>query len=190
VVQVSGSCYTRPMSTYTVALLGAESTGKSALAELLAQRPGTEAIPEYARTFWGEHGEIRYEDMRRIAEKQVELEETAKARSPLFLFLDTTPLTTFIYSKLLHGKVDPALALLSQRPYDFTFLCAPDFPFVQDKGRTGEAFRKLQHEEHLRQLEERKIPYLLLEGTIVQRRNSVEKIIHAPASVFGTFFSL
>ena len=47
-----------------IAVFGAESTGKSTLAEQLAAHFGEPFVPEYVRQFWDDHdGVIRAEDL-------------------------------------------------------------------------------------------------------------------------------
>ena len=82
-----------------------------------------------------------------------------------FLFCDTSPLTTLFYSNHLFGKGEQALERLAERCYDLTFLCAPDFPFVQDGTRQPESFRIRQHEWYLNELAERGIAYRLITGS-------------------------
>lgn len=151
-------------------LLGGESTGKSTLSAALAAELGTVHAAEYGRDLWeARRGALVFEDMCHIAEVQIQREEQALLRANRLVFCDTSPLTTLFYCQYLFGRVEPALAKMADRLYDFTFLCAPDFPFVQDGTRQPEVFRLRQHEWYLAELTQRRIPYRILSGSLPER---------------------
>ncbi len=153
-----------------VCILGGESSGKTTLVEALAAALGTLAVPEVGRTRWEEKGgHFVYADMRAIAEDQVALEIALarQARGPLVC--DGSALTTVFYSEDGFGKVDPVVAQLGRRRYTHTFVCAPDFPFVQDGTRRDAAFRQRQHDWYLATLERMGVAYTILQGPVSAR---------------------
>jgi len=157
-----------------VCLLGGESSGKTTLAAQLARVYETGWVPEYGRQLWEQKlGVLSFEDMRSIAERQVAAEEHAALEARRWLFCDTSPLTTLLYSRELFGRTDPALEALAGRPYGLTILCAPDFPFVQDGTRREPAFRDRQHAGYLAALRERGIPFVLVRGSLGERVEQV-----------------
>jgi len=157
-----------------VCLLGAESSGKSTLAAALAREFQTVYVAEFGRELWeAKSGVLNFEDMRHIAEVQLQREEEAATRASRFLFCDTSPLTTLFYSRHLFGKAEQALEDLARRTYDVTILCAPDFPLVQDGTRQEEEFRARQHQWYLDELARRSIGYLLVTGSFESRINQV-----------------
>jgi len=161
-----------------ICFLGGESSGKSTLAENLAKEFNTKFVPEYGRTLSEEKNNILvYEDLLKIAKTHIADEERLAAEADCYLFIDTSPLTTLLYSEHLFGKIDPELVWLSYRRYDRTFLCAPDFPFVQDGWREDGGFRERQHEWYLKTLAERHIPYVILEGDLRARIEKVKSIL-------------
>jgi len=153
-----------------IALLGGESSGKSTLAQALAQRLRTAWVPEYGRALWEQRGgNLRYEDLLHIAQTQCAHEQTRAVSARRWLVCDTTPLTTLFYSLDLFGRADAELWTLAERHYDAVFLCAPDFEFVQDGTRRDAAFRRAQHNWYVQALKARGVRYTLLEGTVEMR---------------------
>lgn len=160
--------------------LGGESTGKSSLAKTLASRLGTQFASEYGRELWEEkEGQLDFKDMLHIAQTQVKREAELSLTSKNWLFCDTSPLTTLFYSDALFNEVDPALVDLSKAAYDLTFLCAPDFEFVQDGTRQNAEFREQQHQWHLNILAERNIDFVELTGSPDERANNILKTLDA-----------
>lgn len=161
-----------------ICFLGGESSGKSTLTKKLAEEFKTNYVAEYGRTLSEEkNNKLIYEDLLRIAKTHVAHEEKLAETSERYLFIDTSPLTTLLYSHYLFGKADPELVWLSHRRYDRTFLCAPDFDFFQDGTREGNGFRERQHEWYLQKLAERKISYKILTGNLKARVNQIKKFL-------------
>jgi HTH-type transcriptional repressor of NAD biosynthesis genes len=153
-----------------VCLLGGESSGKTTLAAALADHLGTVWVPEVGRNRWEEQGgRLDYLDMRAIAEDQVALEDRLPLQSRRWLICDGSALTTVFYSEHDYGAVDPAVRALAARPYAHTFVCAPDFPFVQDGTRRDAAFRETQHRWYLDKLNSTGMPYTVLHGPLAAR---------------------
>lgn len=164
--------------------LGGESSGKSTLAQALADAIGSVCVPEFGRTWW-EHkdGALTFEDMLLIAREQVAAEERLAGTARAWLSCDTSPLTTLFYSGELFGRADAELARLAERKYDAVFLCAPDFPFVQDGTRQGAAFRARQHAWYLDELARRRVAYVALTGSMARRLATVLQTIGADLEV-------
>ena len=159
-----------------IAIVGAESSGKSTLATALAAHfgPAAASVAEYARSRWDAMGSsgFTYADMLPIAQKQVQLEEQALAAAlpaNRWLLCDTTPLAALYYSLKSFDKAPLALWALSARDYDAVLLCAPDMPFVQDGQRSSDAFRQRQHVWFVQALAERDIAPAVLQGDVPAR---------------------
>ncbi len=170
-----------------IAILGAESSGKSTLAERLAAHYGTVWVPEYLREFVDTHGRVPFEsDQYPIACTQRAREDEAAAHATRFLFCDTTPLMTALYSRQYWGRVDPQLARLDGRhDYARTLVTAPDSPWEPDGlQRESEEVRQKVHRMLLATLEARAIPYVLLEGSLQQRLARVESLLGPAAEAF------
>ena len=160
-----------------VAILGAESSGKTMLAEALARHFDTVWVPEYLREFVEAHQRVPREDEQLlIAKTQVQREHEYALRAKAWLFCDTSPLMTAIYSRHYFTYTDPALEQLEQaHTYDFTIVTAPDFPWVADGlQRESAALRQQIHEQLLDILDEREIPFLLVEGRLTDRVEQVQ----------------
>lgn len=164
-----------------IAILGAESSGKSTLAQALATHYGTLWVPEYLREFVEVNGRVPMEgDQCGIARTQMEREDAAAAQASRFLFCDTTPLMTALYSRWYWKRVDAQLALLERRhDYAFTIVTAPDSPWEADGlQRESEAVRQTIHEQVLQMLAEREIPYLLVTGSLPQRMLQAARLLN------------
>jgi NadR type nicotinamide-nucleotide adenylyltransferase len=170
-----------------VAVLGAESSGKSTLCEALARHYGSTWVPEYLREFVDTHGRVPFEsDQYLIARTQRAREDEAVARAQRFLFCDTTPLMTALYSRQYWGRVDPQLARLDSRhDYAWTLVTAPDSPWEPDGlQRESEEVRQKVHCMLLETLAARGIAYVLLEGKLAQRMRQVEALLGPIASLY------
>lgn len=162
-----------------ICFLGGESSGKSTLTESLAREFSTEFVVEYGRTLSEEkNNDLVFEDLLKIAKTHISQEESAAESADKYLFIDTSPLTTLFYSRHLFGKADPELVWLSHRKYDRIFLCAPDFEFVQDGTREGNNLRERQHEWYVKMLAEKEVSYVLLEGNLETRIETVKAVLN------------
>ncbi len=151
-------------------ILGGESTGKTTLAQALAERLDTVWAAEFGRELWVEKsGALTFEDLGRIGETQVAREDQLAQQAKRWLVCDTSPLTTLCYSLEMYGGALPLLEQLAARRYDVVFLCAPDFPFVQDGTRRDTDFRTRQHDWYRKILDEKQIAYTTLAGSPEQR---------------------
>jgi nicotinamide riboside kinase len=123
-----------------IAILGAESTGKSELAKqledhFLAQGKSVQHIPEYLRTWCDvENRTPRKEEQLAIATEQARQIGAACAVSTCdVLIADTTALTVAVYSDLLFNDTSLyEMALTHQRIFDATLLTGLDMPWVED----------------------------------------------------------
>ena len=124
----------------TIAIVDAESTGKTTLAAALAQRLSAETgrrvawVPEVLRQ-WCEHtGRTpRVHEQASILRRQHERLDKAAAAHELVV-CDTTALMTAVYSRLVFGDrtFEERAALLHRRSVALTLLTALDLPWVGD----------------------------------------------------------
>lgn len=170
------------MDVRRVAILGAESSGKSTLAAALARHYGTVWVPEYLREFVESEGRVPDEcDQFPIARTQMDREDAAAQVASRFLFCDTTPMMTALYSRWYWGRVDAQLSLLERRhDYDYTLVTAPDCPWEADGlQRASEEVRQTIYEQVRQMLDDRGIAYLLVTGDLPQRVQQVTRLLGA-----------
>lgn len=161
-----------------VVFVGAESTGKSTLASLLAREQGAQFVPEIGRVIWEEkQGQLVAADYVEIAERHRAAEDAAVAiAGGDYIFVDTNALTTLLLG-LRFGQVTepvpPALlryALECRTRYLHHFVCADDIPYEEEPGvRENVAWRTQIQQLVLEDLDRRGIAYTILTGSLEQR---------------------
>lgn len=113
---------------------GAESTGKSVLADRLRKRFGWPWVPEYGRSFCETMGlDLTMDDLLEIADGHDRAVRAAALLQPPVLVLDTDPLMTAAWAQMLFGEVPEAL--LAYPKADLYLLFEPDVPWVADGTR-------------------------------------------------------
>lgn len=141
-------------SVCRIAVVGPESTGKSVMAQYLAQTFDTIAVPEYAR-YYCEGLDRNYTLQHEMAmfRGQLALE---KALLPFakheLLICDTMFLTIKVWSDHLFGHTPNIVEqTLRQSPYDFYLLMDIDLPWADDPLRDfpdlRTHFRDVWHQE-------------------------------------------
>lgn len=136
-----------------VSIVGVESSGTTTLAQDLARHFRTVWVPEYGRAYWEGRqyspGQEKWdsEEFLRIARAQAQCEEDLARRANRLVICDTDPLATHVWHRRFLGSYQPRIKDVAQdRHYDLTFITLPDFDFVQDGTREGEAIRHEMHE--------------------------------------------
>jgi nicotinamide riboside kinase len=121
-----------------VALLGAESTGKTTLSEelgavLAAEGRRVAVVPEYLREFCHQHGRTpRPDEQQGIAREQTRRIATAASRHDIVV-ADTTALMIAVYSEHVFGDTSLyAEAEASHAQCDLTMITALDLPWRPD----------------------------------------------------------
>jgi nicotinamide riboside kinase len=157
---------------FVIALLGAESTGKTTLAQALAQRLVAEGrdvvvVPEYLREFCDTRGRTpRIDEQRAIAEEQMRRIGAAAARHACVI-ADTTALMIAVYSDQVFG--DTSLYADAQAAHaqgsDLTLLTALDLPWQADGlQRDGPHVREPIDARVRAALERAGVPYAVVFG--------------------------
>ncbi len=125
-------------TAFVVAVLGAESSGKTQLAIDLAQRLrgagiDAQAVPEHLREFCDRHGRTpRSDEQAAIAAEQTRRIALAAERHRVVV-ADTTALMTAVYSEIVFGDRGLYAGIeAAQRRCDLTLLMALDLPWQAD----------------------------------------------------------
>jgi NadR type nicotinamide-nucleotide adenylyltransferase len=156
-----------------VCIAGAESTGKSTLAQRLAAHFDAPWVEEYGRYYSlgkserGALGSWESDEFLHIAYEQQRMEDDAARRADPVLICDTDALATRIWHEFYMGAMPhwpplPSRISLYLLPY-------PDVPFVADAIREGEHRRYWMHERFISELSQLDARYVVLEGTYDER---------------------
>lgn len=144
----------KPYFTLKVVLLGTESTGKTTLAQKLAQHFGASCVLEAARDIIGDSKKFSLDDLHAVAQEHENRINACAANGSPLLFIDTDIHITQSYASFMFGKqLDYPLETFSQRQAAVYLYLNNDVPHVQDGTRLDEKERNqldLFHRETLR----------------------------------------
>ncbi|WP_428654643.1 AAA family ATPase [Runella sp.] len=174
----------KPYFTKKICVYGPESTGKTTLTQQLADHFQTTFAHETARDVLTSN-DFGVETIIEIGRLQTALVKQRLQTANKVLFCDTDLITTQIYSRHYFGYVTDALKKLEREvSYDLYLLLNIDTPWVADSlrdmgHRRAEMFAVFKDE-----LQKRRLPYVLIEGTWEERfagaRKQVEKLLENP----------
>jgi HTH-type transcriptional repressor of NAD biosynthesis genes len=164
-----------------VCLLGAESTGKSTLAETLAAAYDSVCVPEYGRAYTelGRPSTAPWTSVEfaHIARIQCWLEDFLAGLARNVLFCDTDAFTTAVFHEAYLGEPAHGFDDLMARRYDLYVVCGLDVPWQHDGLREFEAARLRHHEIYLAHARSSGRPSLLVEGPVGQRLEAVREAV-------------
>jgi NadR type nicotinamide-nucleotide adenylyltransferase len=167
-----------------VVFYGPESTGKTTLAEHMANLYNTEWVPEYSRAYlqkkYDETGlACEIKDLLPIANGQLSTEKKHIEKANKFLFCDTNILELFVYANIYFPKKKfPKLKKMAlEQNYDYWFLTDIDVPWENDDLRD----RPHKREEIFATFRDFLIKYdkkfVILSGELDERIKTVKSII-------------
>ena len=153
-----------------IAILGAESTGKTTLAQALVAaldgcRGRADWVPETLREWCQQRGRTPHRhEQHAIALAQASRVATAATVS--WLLVDTTPLMTAVYSDLLfHDASLYPFALAHHACFDLTLLTSLDLPWVPDGLQRDGMQAQRAVDTRLREvLHQHALPYCVVSG--------------------------
>ncbi len=177
-----------------VVLVGAESTGKSTLAQALAHALGTVWIPEHGRWYWEGRRHLAdqswtSDEFHRIARAQIRLEcDLARSASQGVVIADTDALVTAVWHERYLGRSDDELDALAADGWpDLYMVCAPDFEWVQDGTRESQAQRQAMHESVLRRTDASRAQVAVLRGSpdarLAEALSLIEPLTNFPTQI-------
>ena len=167
-----------------VVFLGAPSTGKSTLAERLSREFDTQWMPEYGREYWEKYQlnrRLSPKQLMEIAEGHIEREDSLLERANRYLFTDTNAITTATFARYYHGTVEPRLSELvnsAARRYDLVFVCDIDVPYEDTRDRSGEVNRSIFQRQVIADLNQLKVPFIMLRGSLEERVEQVRSALN------------
>ncbi len=163
-----------------ISITGPESTGKSWLAQQLAEHYNTPWVPEFARQYFEEiNRPYTFDDILHIAQKQYELENAA-AESSNLLFCDTDFCVTSIWCNVKYGKChDWITHKLEENHYNLYLLCDIDLPWEYDPMREHPDMRSELFGMYRTMLESNKFNFRIVSGTGTQRLQNAIRYVDA-----------
>ena len=161
-----------------ICLTGPECTGKTTLAQRLAEHYGTAWVPEFAREYALEVARpLTLIDVDRIARGQMAGEDLLTIDAAELLILDTDLISTVVYSNYYYSAVPQWIVSEARRRLADLYLVADiDVPFELDPARDAEAHRIEHAHAFRRTLDEFGARYAVLSGDLEAR---VQKAIDA-----------
>ena len=171
-----------------VVLVGAESTGKTTLAAMLAERFRTNWVAEYGREYWekkvaglsmdGPLPGWAAAEFLHIASEQQKRENLAAHSANKVLICDTNAWATGVWHERYRGARDLKVDAIGATDTVHLYLLAvPDFPFVQDGYRDGEKIRDAMHALFDDELSRQKVPVVRLTGTLESRLITAQRVV-------------
>ncbi|WP_412067235.1 AAA family ATPase [Rubrivirga sp. IMCC43871] len=164
-----------------VAFLGAESTGKTTLAQAVANALGEPYVEEVGRRLYVEAGgDLPLAEYVTICREQVALEDALAPRASRVLLVDTNALTTQQYAFFFFGACPPEVQAYADRcreRYAHTVVCAPDLPFDVDGHRAHPEVQRYQDGAIRNDLTVRGIPYTVVGGSLAERVAAVRELL-------------
>ena len=159
-----------------IIITGPESSGKTTLSKALSSILNVAWVPEYSRQYLTEqNGKYHYDDLRKIAQGQLEMEKRFGAIEAEFLILDTSFLVLKIWSEKKYRKADPyILNRLELEQKSIYLLCKPDIPWQADALRESENERDELFECYHEFLKTNKSLFTVVDGS---QKNRLKKSI-------------
>jgi NadR type nicotinamide-nucleotide adenylyltransferase len=181
-----------------VVLVGAESTGKTTLAELLAKQFETVWVAEYGREY-SEQKMAGYDingplppwssdEFVAIAKEQQRRESQAARTAKKVLICDTNAFATGLWHERYMGARCPDVDAIGARDkVDLYLLGETEIPFVQDGVRDGERIREWMHGRFVEELSKLTVPTIRLRGSrdsrLAEASTAIRRLLNQPSDL-------
>jgi len=149
-----------------IVLTGAESSGKSTLAQQLGERAHLPFALEYARLYLEDHGpDYELETLLTMSrEHRAYQKECVPDDAPIGLF-DTDLINYKIWAEEVFGACPAEIQeALEQEENHIYLLCAPDLPWEPDPLRENPTDRERLFQRHLAEIKALGRPYKVIRG--------------------------
>jgi NadR type nicotinamide-nucleotide adenylyltransferase len=163
--------------------IGAPSTGKTTISRRCADVFAGSYCKEYGSDYWfsfQKDHRLSIKDLENIAIGHNNLENVISTENKEAVFVDTNVITTFSYAIYYFGNASSILADILQSSlykYRHLFLCDDDIPFDDTWDRSGPESRGKIQDINKRVLEQNRIKYIILSGSLEKRIGKVMNYI-------------
>ena len=167
-----------------VAIVGPECTGKSTLAEALANHYQTVWVPEYARGYLDNLVRpYNEDDLLSIGRGQLRLENSWLRTANRVLVCDTDLLVLKVWSDFKYGHTSrEILDEMNLSSYDLHLLTYIDVPWVEDPLREHPHQRDVLFDIYHKELKKAGVPFVEIRGSAKER---LEAAVTAINKLFG-----
>lgn len=150
-----------------IVVTGSESTGKTTLANSIAEHYGVAWIPEFARDYAENKDEpLTADDVGPIAAGHIAREDAAFQNASGVIILDTDVVSTVVYAEHYYGRVPSWIERAArERLADLYLLCDTDVPWVADQVRDAQHHRRQVHDLFVQRLAQLAATVRVVSGT-------------------------
>lgn len=162
-----------------IVVTGAESSGKSTLAQFLANRFRIPTAPEYARIYLETHGAAYdYAVVHQIAREHLVYQSERVSKASAWGIYDTDLLNFIIWCEVAYGNCESWLREAAARETHHVYLiCKPDTPWEYDPLRESPHDRELLYEKHLDAVIATGREYQIISGMGSERMEQAEQAV-------------
>ena len=166
---------------HRVVITGAESTGKTTLAQALASYYSEPWTEEYVRNYVDRlDRSLQPEDLEPIARGQLTTEDAKLEQARRLIIHDTNIMSFIVYARhYFNAELDWVNQSFKERNYSLYMLCAPDIPWESDPSqRDSPEAREQLYDIFKTQLKSLKLPHLEIQGSKEGRLQQAVTIIN------------
>tara|TARA_R110002073_G_scaffold135176_7_gene283240 strand:+ start:348 stop:863 length:516 start_codon:yes stop_codon:yes gene_type:complete len=169
------------MSTEIIVVTGPESSGKTTLANQLANSWNTHLVPEIARDYLDGKDSYQQQDLLEIAKLQHRQEQALLSRFPERIICDTDLLVIMIWSEVKYGHCDPWIYSTFENSINqstssrYYYLCDSSIPWQADPLRENPYNRDEIFDLYLKKIGDYDLDHSIVKGDPQERLEQVLK---------------